>query len=345
MNMHLLDPLFISLKPLLNGTKNIIIQMHINPDGDAVGASLALSQYLHKLGFNNTVVAPNLFPSFLKWMAFSNQIIIGTERPQIVKNLYENADLIFILDFNAIHRAGDLIGGLISTTKAPIVMIDHHLQPELYSNISISTHEVSSTSELIFHLIRANNDLALLDKSIAECLYVGIMTDTGSFSYSSNSPETYHVVADLVSTGINVEVIHQLVYNTYSEKRLRLLGYCINDKLRVFPEFGASYISLSKSELKHFNHKVGDTEGIVNYGLSIDVVCLTALFTEREGRVRISFRSKGNFDVNLFARNHFSGGGHKNASGADSLENLESTIRKFEELLPLYKDQITSSLK
>jgi phosphoesterase RecJ-like protein len=342
--MHPLDSLFTSLKPLLNGAKNIIIQMHINPDGDAVGASLGLSQYLKKLGHNNVVVAPNLFPSFLKWMENSDQIVIGSMRANYVKKLYDNADLIFLIDFNASHRAGDLIGSYISSTKAPIVMIDHHLQPEPISKLTISTHEVSSTSELVYYLIRANNDTHLIDKAIAENLYVGIMTDTGSFSYSCNTSETYRVVADLVSTGINVENIHQKVYSTYSEKRLRLLGYCINDKLKVFPEYGVSYISLTKEELKRFNHKVGDTEGIVNYGLSIDIVGFTALFTERDERIRISFRSKGDFDVNLFARNHFSGGGHKNAAGADAHDSLENVIKKFEELLPLYKDQILTSL-
>lgn len=333
---------FQKIKNALAGKKNIVIQMHINPDGDAIGASLGLSLYLEKLGFESAVIAPNLFPSFLKWMPNAAKIVNATERTHIATKLYENADLIFILDFNAPHRAGVKIGALIEKSKAPIILIDHHLQPDLPAYISISDHNVSSTSELIYKLISENNDQLLVDEAIAACLYVGIMTDTGSFSYSCNAPETYHVIAHLVSTGISVDNIHQQIYSTYSENRLRLLGYCINNKLKVFPEFGASYMALSKEELKQFHHKVGDTEGIVNYGLSIDVVVMTALFTERDDRVRISFRSKGDFDVNLFARKHFSGGGHKNAAGADSHESLEATIKKFEELLPIYKNQITN---
>lgn len=336
--------LYQQIKDVLPGKKNIVIQMHINPDGDAVGASLGLSHYLNKLGYNNTVIAPNLFPSFLRWMPGASSIVNATERPHIAQRLYDNSDLIFVLDFNTAHRAGTFIGGILKHASAPIVLIDHHLQPEMNTLISISEHQVSSTSELIYNLIQENNDKHLVDENIATCLYVGIMTDTGSFSYSCNEPNTYHVIAHLVSTGISVDTIHQKVYSTYSENRLRLLGYCINNKLKVFPEFGASYMSLSKEELKQFNHKVGDTEGIVNYGLSLDVVMMTALFTERDDRIRISFRSKGEFDVNLFARNHFSGGGHKNAAGADAHDTLENTIRKFEMLLPEYQEQIKNSL-
>ena len=336
--------LYNRIKDLLPGKKNIVIQMHINPDGDAVGASLALNLYLKKLGYNSFVIAPNLFPSFLKWMPNASAIVNATERPHIAQRLYENSDLIFILDFNTAHRAGTFIGGMLKHASVPVVLIDHHLQPDMKTLVSVSDHLVSSTSELIYNLIRENNDKHLVDKDIATCLYVGIMTDTGSFSYSCNKPDTYNVIAHLVSTGISVDIIHQKVYSTYSENRLRLLGYCINNKLKVFPEYGASYMALSKEELKQFNHKVGDTEGIVNYGLSIDVVGITALFTEREDRIRISFRSKGDFDVNLFARNHFSGGGHKNASGADAQDSLENTIRKFEMLLPQYKDQIINSI-
>ncbi len=338
--MQLDNSLFQSVKNILSGKKNVVIQMHINPDGDAIGASIGLSLYLNKLGVKNTVIAPNVFPSFLKWIHSSNLIVNATEKPHVAKRLYDEADLIIILDFNAVHRAGNAIGKLLTNAKAPIVMIDHHLQPEPISVITISNHDASSTSELIYWLIKENNDLALLDADISAALYVGIMTDTGSFSYSCNTPRTYLVVADLVATGINVDLIHQNVYSTYSENRLRLLGYCINNKLKVFPQFGASYMSLSKDELKQFNHKVGDTEGVVNYGLSIDVVVFTALFTERDDRVRISFRSKGDFDVNLFARTHFNGGGHKNAAGADSHLSLEETITLFEELLPLYQDEI-----
>lgn len=336
--------LYNQIKSLLPGKKNIVIQMHINPDGDAVGASLGLSLYLTKLGFPNSIIAPNLFPSFLKWMPGAQTIVNATERPHIAQRLYDKSDLIFVLDFNSEHRAGTAIGAMFKHTSAPIVLIDHHLQPEIKTVISVSDQEVSSTSELIYELIQQNNDQHLIDEDIAACLYVGIMTDTGSFSYSCNKPETYHAIAHLVSTGIAVDIIHQKVYSTYSENRLRLLGYCLNNKLKVFPEYGASYISLSKEELKQFNHKVGDTEGIVNYGLTIDVVGVTAIFTEREDRIRISFRSKGDFDVNLFARNHFSGGGHMHAAGADMRDTLENAILKFEMLLPQYKDQILNSL-
>ncbi len=343
--MQLLTKEFKEFKKILSNSKNIILQMHINPDGDAVGSSIALSIYLKKLGYNNTIVAPNLFPGFLKWMPNSNEIIVATEHHTKVKKLYENADLIIIIDFNSIFRAGDNIANYITNSSATKVLIDHHPQPDDIYNLKISSTKVSSTSELVYHLIDFNNDSKLIDKEIADCLYVGIMTDTGSFSFNCNRSDTYLAVASLMNCGVDGENIHRNVYDTYSENRMRLLGYCLNNRLVVLPEFATSYIYLTKEDLKQFNHKIGDTEGFVNYGLSIDSIRFTALFTERDGKIRISFRSKGDFDVNEFARANFNGGGHKNASGSDSADTIENTIKYFEKLLPLYQKQLKKNSK
>lgn len=328
----------IALQEWLSKPINITILTHYNPDGDALGASLALSMYLQQMGHKVSVIVPNSYPEYLAWMPQCNQIFIATEQLDECENILQQANIIFCLDFNAFNRIG-ILEKFVSKLKTFKVLIDHHIDPKPYFDIIYSlTNETSSTSELIYFFISEKmGDKKRITKEIAECLYVGIMTDTGSLSYSCNNPSTYMAVSALVNFKIDVEQIHRRVYDTFSNDRIRLLGYCLSERLQVLEEYATSFIFLTKEDLKRFNYQQGDTEGIVNYGLSIKTVRFTAFFTERDDRIRISFRSKGDFDVNIFARDHFNGGGHRNASGGNSYEDMPTTIEKFINLLKQYK--------
>ncbi|HRY32306.1 MAG TPA: bifunctional oligoribonuclease/PAP phosphatase NrnA [Bacteroidales bacterium] len=329
---------FHQIKALLVPGTRVLITTHANPDGDAVGASLALKAYFSKLGIISDILVPNDYPSFLAWMPGIDQVVVFKRNESLAMKLAGDAKLVFCLDFNGLSRVEKMqkIWPLITV---PLVMIDHHPQPEEASfALMISETATSSTSELVYNFIEMSGDKELIDKSMAECLFVGIATDTGSFSYSCGYPETFHVVADLISKGIDPERIHRLVYDNYSEHRMRLLGYCLSEKLTVLHQFNTAYIYLSKEDLKRFHFQVGDTEGVVNYALSIDGICMAVLFTEKDNHVRMSLRSKGQFSVNEFVRNHFEGGGHKNAAGGNSYLSMDETLRKFEALLPQYQE-------
>lgn len=321
-------------------SSDIVLMIHLNPDGDTMGAALALRIVLDKLNKKVDIIAPNRFPSFLSWMHGSEKIIIATENFDLAKSKIKQADLIICLDFNSVTRIGNQLSGLLSDAKAYKVIIDHHLEPCNCFDMYFSKTNTSSTSEILFEIITKSKYKDLFDKEIAENIYVGIITDTGSFSYSCNNESTYNAVSYLMHYNIDGEAIHRMVYDTYSENRMRLLGLCLSERLVVLPEFSASYIFLSKADLSKYNYQTGDSEGVVNYGLSIEKINFTALFTERENKIRISFRSKGSFDVNTFARTHFNGGGHRNASGADSFDTLENTIKRFEDALILYKKEL-----
>lgn len=324
------------INSLLDKAKKIFIVSHLNPDGDAIGASLALFHYLEKKGFIVKVSVPNEFPDFLSWMPGAEQVLIYKKHSEEVAKEINETDLIFCLDFNALSRL-DKIGELIGNSTAVKIMIDHHPNPVNEFDLMISEVDTSSTSELIFNLINELGDIHFLNKDIATCIYTGIMTDTGSFSFSCNSEKTYEVLMVLFRTKIDGEQIHRHVYDTYSESRMRLLGFCLSEKLKVMKEFCTAYISLSREDLKRFHHQMGDTEGVVNYALSIKGINFAVLFTEKDGLIRLSLRSKGDFSVNDFARLHFNGGGHRNAAGADSNRSLDETLVYFESLLPQYK--------
>ena len=311
----------------------IVIVTHTNPDGDALGSSLGLFGFLTYAGYINVrVVTPNTFPSFLKWMPWQEKVIIADLNLNEAEKAISEASLIFCLDFNGLGRVNGLENQL-KMAKGKKILIDHHPQPESDFDLSFSDTEVSSTAELIYDFILGIGGEKLIDKKVAECLYAGIVTDTGSFSYACNQPKTYLITANLISLGVDGEHIHRLIYATYSVDRMRLLGYCLSQKLIVLPEQQAAYISLTKSDLKRFNHQEGDTEGVVNYVMSIENIHLAALFIEREDHIKISFRSSGNVDVNLLARNHFNGGGHRNASGGKSFSNMKDTLGRFESIL------------
>jgi len=317
----------------------ILITTHANPDGDAIGSGLALFGYLKKKLHEVYIMVPDPDPTFLHWMPYhENLLVFNKDREACIKAI-DQAELLISVDYNTLDRLEEATG-FVQKAKGIKILIDHHKDPDPGFHWMISDINVSSTAELIYDFIIESGDRDLIDIDIAACIYAGIITDTGSFSYSCNNEKTYQITAHLISAGIDGEHIHRMVYDTYSEDRLRLLGYSLSDKLVVLHESHTAYISLSRDDLQRFNHQVGDTEGIVNFGLSIKDINLAALFMEREGLVKISFRSKGNFSVNELARKYFDGGGHNNAAGAYSYISLQETINKFLSLLPVYTEQL-----
>ena len=337
---------------IINDLNNLIIKSvkpliitHYNPDGDAMGSALALYHYLIKKGKKPILVTPNDYPEFLHWLPGNENVVVYKRNTGAVLNAIKETDLLFALDFNDVDRTEGLEKYLRSATGKK-VLIDHHPDPDpkKFADIVISETHYSSTAELVYHIIESMGDSELVDKTIAECVYTGIMTDTGSFNYNSSNPYTYYVVSKLIEIGIEKDKIHGNIYDNYSVNRMRLLGYCLNKKMEVFPEYNTAFISLTKEELKEFNFAPGDSEGFVNYPLSIKGIRFSALFIEKDKQVKISFRSKGEFSTNKFANKHFSGGGHKNASGGYSEESFEDTLEKFRNLLPQYKDDLCNDL-
>lgn len=328
---------------LVHNSRSIVVTSHYNPDGDAIGSALALTLLLRKLGKDAVPMVPNEYPDFLKWMPGNELMVVYTENHEKATQFIHSADVIFCVDYNALHRTGKMQDDLRSA-KGKKILIDHHLQPLKEDfDLILSEIETSSTSELLYKFISDCGWERQIDKSVAVSLFIGIMTDTGSFSFSCDWPGTYEIVAQLVKLGIQPGAIHRLVYDTYSESRLRLLGYCLSEKLTVLPEYKTAYIALTLEELNRFNYKVGDTEGVVNYALSIEGVRLAVLLTERKDKIRLSFRSTGDFSVNTLAREHFAGGGHMNAAGGDSYIPMDETILKLKKVLAQYIDQLQRS--
>ncbi|MDR1415837.1 MAG: bifunctional oligoribonuclease/PAP phosphatase NrnA [Prevotellaceae bacterium] len=322
---------------MLIKAKRTLVASHMNPDGDAVGASLAWWSYLRAAypDMEVRVVFPNKFPDFLGWMEGADQTIAYADKKEVVQEYVKACDLIFCLDFNAINRL-DALGEVLAAHSIPRVLIDHHLQPAEEFDLVFSDTLMSSTSELVYRIALALGGKSLLSKGAAEALYVGLITDTGSFGFSVNTPETFRMAADLMELGIDKDEIASKVYDSYSEKRMRLLGYCLHSKMRVFPKQKAAYISLSRKELDEFCFQPGDTEGFVNFPLSIKKVALSALFTESQDKthIRVSLRSKGKvISVNELARKHFNGGGHFNASGGKYFDSLKNCEAYFENIL------------
>ena len=330
------------LQQLLSTPKKIVVVPHKNPDGDAMGSTLALNHYLLELGHESVVIAPNDYPNFLKWLPGNDDVLIYESNLKTAQQLISDAELIFTLDFNALHRTGDMEKPL-SDSNAIKVLIDHHQQPDDYAKYIYSDVTMCSTCEMVYHffdMLGANNKIT---SDIASCLYTGIMTDTGSFRFSSTTSTTHRVIADIIDKGANNARIHNQVYDSNSYNRLQLLGKALNN-LKVIRHLNTAYISLSQEELNEYNFKKGDTEGVVNYGLSVKDVKLAAIFIEhkQEGIIKISFRSKGNLDVNTLARDHFNGGGHVNAAGGRSELGLIATVEKFITILPTYKNDLKS---
>lgn len=315
---------------LLSTADSIVVVSHRNPDGDAIGSALGLGLLLKKLKHNVQIILPNDFPGFLAWLPESQNILIFENEVAKATEVLQQADLVFTLDFNAFHRTGDLMGQALSALSAHFIMIDHHERPDDYAQYMYSDISFSSTCEMVYHFIVQLGYQHLIDKDIASCLYTGIVTDSGSFKYSSTTSTTHRVVASLIDAGIENAKIHNLLFDNNSYNRLKLLGRAL-EKMTVLPEYKTAYIVLSQADLNEFDFQKGDTEGIVNYPLTIKGIDFSVIFIENttEGIIKMSLRSQGNFDVNLFARNYFNGGGHKNASGGRSDKSLSEAVGYF----------------
>jgi len=329
-----------ALKTLLESTSKIAIIPHKNPDGDAIGSTLGLWHYLKNKGHQATIVAPNDFPKFLKWMPGAAQILNFEKENSQAKECLENADIIFTLDFNHLGRVGQMTPYL-EGAAATFVMVDHHQQPADYAQIMYSDVAMSSTCEMVCHLLEYLGDTDCITSEMANCLYTGIMTDTGSFKYRSTTSTTHRIISSLIEKGAENTTIHHRIYDTNAPSRLHLLG-CALKNMVILEGYHAAYITLSQAELDAYDYKKGDTEGFVNYGLTLEDISFAVIFIESkdEGIIKISFRSVGSFSVNDFARNHFEGGGHTNAAGGKSDRSLLDTVSFFESLLPSYQKEL-----
>jgi len=340
----MIDAQITSIKVLLSTPKNIVIVPHKNPDGDAMGSTLGLYHYLKSYGHNATVIAPNDYPDFLKWLPGDETVLKFESQQSESKTLINNADLIFTLDFNAFHRAGQVMGDVLQTSSAAKFMIDHHQQPDDYAIYTYSDVCMSSTCEMVYNFIEMLGDTDKIDATIATCLYVGIMTDTGSFRFPATTSRTHQVIGHLIERGADNSQIHNNIYDTNSYSRLQLLGKAMQN-LKMIPELRTAYITLSQAELDEHKFKKGDTEGFVNYALSLKDIIFAAIFIEskQDDIIKISLRSKGTFSVNEFSRAHFHGGGHTNAAGGRSDTNMSSTIDNFISILPSYKKELSQT--
>ena len=310
--------------PLLASPKKIFITTHHKPDGDAIGSMLGLYHYLTKKGHAVTPVSPCELPDFLMWMPGVEHLVNYEAEPKLALAALSNCDLIFCVDFNEYSRTKHLTEALAAATQ-PKILIDHHLMPAPVWDYGTSIPEKSSTCEMVYN--------KLIDKEIAECIYTGTLTDTGSFRFAITTAEVHEMVADLKRKGLEHSIIHEHIYDSWSANRMKFLGYVLLERMEIFPKYNAGLITLSRKELKLFNVQSGDTEGLVNYALSIANIRFATLITERGDEVKMSFRSKGDFDVSDFARTYFNGGGHFNASGGRSKQSFSETVAYFKEIL------------
>lgn len=325
------------LKESLSHPKKIVITTHHKPDGDAMGSSLGLYNYLIQKGHHVQVITPSDYPIFLHWLPNNGEVIIYTEQEEKAKELIAAADFIFCLDFNALSRINEM-GEWVGLSSAKKIMIDHHLDPADFDDFRHWRVSACSTAQLIYEFIAdLMAEPELISKDVADCLYTGILTDSGSFKYPTTTADVHLIVAALIQKGADNYRIHQLIYDNSSENRLRFLGHCLANRLEVFPEFKAALIAVSKTDLEQFNILTGDTEGLVNYALSINGIRLAALIIERPDRVKLSLRSTGDFPANEICKKYFNGGGHRNAAGGASDDPFETVIQQFKNLLPTYK--------
>ena len=331
-----------SIKALLSTKNKIVIVPHKNPDGDAIGSTLGLYHFLLKNEHDVCVIAPNDYPDFLKWIPGESQIIKYDTNNEQADDLINHADIIFTLDFNAFHRTGNM-ETVLENSKALKIMIDHHQEPDDYATYTYSDVAMSSTCQMVYHFIEKLDKIKDIDKDIATCLYVGIMTDTGSFRFRSTTSTTHRVIAHLIDLGADNNTIHNNIYDTNSHNRLQLLGAALSN-LKIVPEYRTAYITLTQNELNKYDYKKGYTEGIVNYALSLNNIIFAAIFIEdkKESIIKISLRSKGDFSVNALSRAHFNGGGHNNAAGGRSDVSMAKTIEYFTSILPKYKKDLNN---
>ncbi|MDR0421103.1 MAG: bifunctional oligoribonuclease/PAP phosphatase NrnA [Prevotellaceae bacterium] len=326
------------LNEYLQSAKQVAIITHTNPDGDAIGSSVALSFILKKLNIDSTVIVSNSFPEFLHWIDGSDKIAVYSKNRHEARNAIKTADLIFCLDFNSLSRI-EILENIVRETTVPRILIDHHIEPANDFDLKFSYYPISSTSELVYRIGIKLLGTKMLPKNVAEALFCGMMTDSGAFSHSSSYPDFFKIIANLLDCGVEKDRVTHLVYDNFTENRMKLLGYALS-KMTVLQECGTAYITLSREDLKKFDFQIGDTEGFVNYPLSIKGIVLSLLLVEKDDHIKMSIRSQGNFDVNKMARKHFHGGGHLNAAGGKMLCKYENCNTELEKIIKNYEKKL-----
>jgi phosphoesterase RecJ-like protein len=335
---------FKDVKALLSSPKKIAIIPHTNPDADALGSSLGLRGYLIKTGHEVNVISPTEYPKFLNWMEGHGDVMVLDQKNEPdIDFILKNSEIIFCLDFNGLKRI-DRLGPLVEKSKGIKILIDHHLDPDDFADFAYSSIDAAATAELIYEFIVKLGDRDLIGPAIAENLYAGIMTDTGQFKYKNTTQNVHYVTANLMELGADISKVGSLIYDTNSYSRLKFLGFALSQRLTFLKEYNTAYIAVNAYDLQRFNSQTGDTEGLVNYALSLENVVLGVLITERHGEIKLSLRSKGDFSVNDLAKKHFNGGGHRNAAGGTSDLSFEETLKKFEDILKEYKEELNAQV-
>jgi len=326
-----------------NSSKSIVLIPHMNPDGDAMGSVLGLWRVLKNAGLKVKVVSPTKYPEFYHWLDGHDEVIICSHHPKQSARALDESDLLICMDFNQLSRLGDM-KALVENYPGKKILIDHHPYPGNFTDLIISDITYSSTAELIFAVLQSTDLAKFIDRDAATSFFTGIMTDTGSFDFNVSNPNTFEVVAQLTRMGIDQLDIHSKVYDNYSADRMRLLGFCLSNRMTVYPEYHAACMYITLEDQKAFNFKTGDNEGFVNMPLSIKGVVFSVLFTEKEKYIKASFRSKGKFAVNEVSEKYFNGGGHRNAAGGELYASLPEALAQFEKLLPEFQDRIKLSI-
>ena len=327
-----------------NSSKFIVLVPHTNPDGDAMGSVLGLWRILQNAGFKVKIVSPTKYPEFYHWMDGHDQVINYSHHPKQSARAFAESDLLICLDFNQLSRLGEM-KPLVESFEGKKILVDHHPNPGNFTDLVISDITFSSTAELIFAVLQSTEFAPYIDRNAATSLFTGIMTDTGSFAFNVSNPNTFEVVAQLTRLGIDQQEIYSKVYDNYSADRMRLMGFCLSNRMTVYPEYHAASMYITREDQKAFHFVTGDNEGFVNMPLSINGIIFSALFTEKEKYIKVSFRSKGDFAVNEVSEKYFNGGGHRNAAGGEYFASLQEAMTQFENILPEFEDRIKQSVK
>lgn len=332
-----------NIKKVLSSSKKILITTHLKPDGDAIGSALGLYHFLKEYQADHqiSVIVPSEYPDFLHFLAADSQVMRYPSQVEASNQLIDQAEVIFILDYSTWSRADEMQPALQKNTQATRIVIDHHLQPNIEADYLVWDEKASSAAELVFQFIDSLEATHLLNSTIAQCIATGIISDTGRFKYNTNA-NTLLIMSQLLSKGVDIEALNTQLFDNYTEARLRFIGFCLTHRLKIWPQYRTAVIHLSLKDFADYGQELGSTGGLVNYPLMLSDIQFVVLMKESETKIKMSLRSRGDFSVNDFARKHFSGGGHKNASGGRSLQSLEDTLNHFEQLLPMYKDQLSS---
>lgn len=332
------------VKDEIDNAEKIVMVSHVGPDGDALGATLGMYHFLKTIDKQSTVIVPTPPPEFLMWMPEAENVLIYVYHKEKAEKVLAEADLIFVLDFNVPSRLAMMEEAVVNS-KARKILIDHHLNPDYsFVNHVISHPHISSTSELIFRLICRMGYFSNINLSCAESIYTGMMTDTGGFTFNSNDAEIYSIVYELLKLGVDKDAIYRKVFDTFSADRMRLQGYCVYEKMKLYPEYNTALITLTQEEMRQFNYVNGDAEGFVNIPLSIKDIVFSVFMREDPDKIKISLRSQGTFPTNQFSQEIFNGGGHLNASGGESYSTLDEAVQKFEQALPKYKELLNQNI-